>query len=658
MTKNTRLALAFVVLVLPAIVALVFLLRSPSQDAAHDVSARPAAETPSKPAEPTPLAPELAEPPRETASVASTVKEPIDAPTTAVPAALPADTLHGTLVLDDPERRVGARVEGELTLQFDSGGGSEGHRLLDVSTQSAAVVGDSWTLRIERERPATRFLITELRFGDVLALVEEPKGFIPLPASGAIEIRARVPRRSVLRVVDALSGADLRHVVLVSGGGFPENELHHPGSSYDRRIAASDLVSPIDLDLALGRDPMKRSSRLLVGAPEHAWTRVEIDFSSGGERIVSLARGGTLEIQVSGLEAGSHPRLRVRNASASDPLVDQGLRSEVPRVVLAGLEPGKLRISAELGDWWEKTAVLGSTEVVVVAGETAQATLALERAPVIDSADIAGVLLVPKAWGLKSARVTTKYLGTASGRDRRRNAEAKPATAPRPDVDAFAWSLKRLEVGKHEFSVHAPPFSVVIEVPPGGRSDFGLEIAPPCDVSVRVVSAETNENVEVEMLHWNPRRPEGVGGGSLEQAVYDAQTKRYSIRAPCAPIDVQVWDMRFEAASATLDPAQGERETTLTVKLGCGLVVRLRDGDAAVPFPDDWHGELEAAPGTSGRTGMTTYTEAERRYQVTEPGAYTLKLPRIPGYREPDLLTIVVRAHEFTEQVVQLEREH
>lgn len=569
-----------------------------------------------------------------------------------------ANVVHGTLVLDDPERRVGTRIDGELTLQFDSGGGSEGPQVLEPSTQSAVVAGDVWSLAIDRQRRATRFLVTELRFGEVVALVDEPQGFVTLPAQGSIEIRARVPRRSVLRVVDATSGSDLAHVVLVGSGGFPQSELHHPGNSYEKRILARDLVSPIDLDQALGRDPMKRGSRLLVGAPEHAWTRVEIDFSNGGERIVSLARGGALELQVAGLEPGSRPRLRLRDAAVEEPLLDQPLRSDQPRVVLEGFEPRNLRISAELGEWWEKPTVLGSTEVQIVAGETAKATLTLARAPVIDSADIGGVLLVPKAWGLKSARIAMKYLGAPSGRDRRRNAEAKPAISVRPDVDAFSWSMKRVEVGRHEFSVFAPPFSVVLEVPPGGRNDFTLEIAPPCDASVRIVSAETHEDTEVEALHWNPRRSEGVGGGGLQQADYDPATKRYTIHAPCAPIDVQVWDTRFEAANAALDLARGERETTLTVKQACGLVVRLRDGDTPVPFPGDWYGGPEPAPGTSGRMGMSTYTDAERRYQVTEPGSYTLKLPRIPGYREPELLTIVVRAKEFTEQVVQLEREH
>ncbi len=42
---------------------------------------------------------------------------------------------------------------------------------------------------------------------------------------------------------------------------------------------------------------------------------------------------------------------------------------------------------------------------------------------------------------------------------------------------------------------------------------------------------------------------------------------------------------------------------------------------------------------------------------LSEPGLYQLQLPKLPGYRQPPVQSIEVRAGQFTEHVVQLERE-
>jgi hypothetical protein len=51
-------------------------------------------------------------------------------------------------------------------------------------------------------------------------------------------------------------------------------------------------------------------------------------------------------------------------------------------------------------------------------------------------------------------------------------------------------------------------FSVVLDVPAGGRDDCELVLDAPVELLVLVVDDATGEAVSTDQLNWNPRRPE------------------------------------------------------------------------------------------------------------------------------------------------------
>jgi hypothetical protein len=54
---------------------------------------------------------------------------------------------------------------------------------------------------------------------------------------------------------------------------------------------------------------------------------------------------------------------------------------------------------------------------------------------------------------------------------------------------------------------------------------------------------------------------------------------------------------------------------------------------------------------------MSTMNGTQRKVMVSEPGTYSIEMPKIAGYVQPPVQTIEVFAGRYTEHVVQLERE-
>ncbi len=55
---------------------------------------------------------------------------------------------------------------------------------------------------------------------------------------------------------------------------------------------------------------------------------------------------------------------------------------------------------------------------------------------------------------------------------------------------------------------------------------------------------------------------------------------------------------------------------------------------------------------------LSEHNPLASRWMASEPGLDQLELPKLPGYRQPPVQSSEVRAGQFTEHVVQLEREH
>ena len=556
--------------------------------------------------------------------------------------------LRGRVIAVEQNGREILDAEGQLTLGIWSGSGGLAR---EVEFEDGL-----WSLTMEGAGAVDEISVESVRVGSRATTIEEPTGRVGPPHDVELVVRARLAEATILRVVDAASAADLARVSLVRTRRYPHEEALHPGPDLEGRVIARDLLSPVSLDehpLPLGPT---WQARFLVGAQGYAWTLVEVDQQRGGERVVALERAAGLTVNVRGVDPQTHTQLQLRSSDRDPPVTTVDLeRDDV--VQLSGLAPGSYGVSAEVGEWYDRPLVLGQARVELMAGEHAELDLVLEAPPALETADAGGTLFVARTWRVRRVRVTLELLATPlAGASRQQSLETTPVPSAREGFDAFRWECTDLQVGRYELALDRPRFSAVVELPSGGRDDLDVVVPAPAELSVVVVDDVTGESVVTDSLVWSPRRPEGSSGGVLEPARRAAQGHGYLIRAPAAEIDLMLWAWEYQPYIATVDLGGGARVHTIRLERGCGLVLRLVDGETPIAFPTDWYGTLEALEGSGHRTLVST-GPFERKLMVSEPGTYLVELPAIPGYATPPVQRIEITAGEFTERVVALERQ-
>ena len=195
-----------------------------------------------------------------------------------------------------------------------------------------------------------------------------------LPEEGVLEVRALWTPDSILYVRDALTGAELDELQIVTGIDRYGDRLH-PGRRPSG--AAEPARSPVRLPWNYGQLPY------WVRAPGYAWGFVKIDHDVGGERELRLVRGGTLDVHLVGLDPSTKTVVRVLPGGAGERRVLAEL-APTPEgaATFAGLPPGPYRVAAEIGRPIDPPVLLAEDAVELAAGATEAVVLELRPAPV------------------------------------------------------------------------------------------------------------------------------------------------------------------------------------------------------------------------------------------------------------------------------------
>jgi hypothetical protein len=576
-------------------------------------------------------------------AIATETSQVADTPSAAGPA------LRGRLVVIEVDGSERADADAELT--WIAWTGENG------SATDAEIDGGVWGVAAQQLGGAQELSIDTVRVAGRRVVIEAPLARIPAPFTEELVVRVRVPAPSTLRVVDAETGADLADVSIVRAEPFPRADVEHPGANFESRVAASGQRSPVDLEpleLALESYQM---TRLLVGASGYAWQLVQIDPLIGGERLVSLARGTDLSVSVRGVDPSVRAVLRVRVEGRFTPLAEVDL----PRdggFEFSGLRLGPLRVVAEVGDFFQEPLVLGERAVELRAGELAQVDLVLEAPPSLVTARGAGTVFVPQAWHAKDVRVTLELVDTPLGglpRHQELLTIARPSE--REGYDTFGWSKEGLQAGRYRIGTRVPAFRIEAELPPLGRDDLDLVLPPPVELSIHVLDGASGSPVSTAQVNWQSLVGGEIDGAALLRAGWDASAQAFRIVAPLGRIELDVWSLEHRPYRETFDLAPGTRELTLRLERGCGLILRLADGETPVPFPKGWDGS-PAEIGGAGETTAMQFGELERRFMVSKPGTYSLELPEIAGYEPVPPLTLEIAEGQYTEHVVALVRKN
>lgn len=596
----------------------------------------------------------LTEPTSERSAQRDEVADAVEAPDV-VPADSSVETtqptlkLRGRVIVTDRDGSVRDDHDGEFALVVWQGDIGRHERVWFKAGE--------WTASIAVEQPIEGLSADELFAGELAAVVDDPSERVDVPASGELTIRAHVPPAVVLRVVDVATGADLHGVSLVRADSFSDEAAGHPGFEFTERRVATGLASPVDVNrhaAALGR---WGEQRVLVGAPGYAWSLVEFDFANGGERTVALERAAELSILVRGVDPQAGERLRLRSAVVTRPLLDLALTAD-GAIEVDALAPGEVRVSAEIGPWINgPPLVVGEGTVVLRAGERGSLALDLAPAPKLVSASAAGIVFIAESWEGVQPLGNLELIGTPlGGREGRKRVALRRTTSSRDGYDAFHWACTDVQVGRHEFEVDEPRFSVVLDVPPGGRDDFELVLHGPAELLVLVVDDATGEPILEQTVNWRPRRPEAATWRGFENSRYDAERGRHVIRTVPTVVELMLWTSEHLPYNDEVDLTRGVREHTIRLQRASSIEVKARSGDTRLTIPDGWDDSPSESAG-GGETRLISDSRWDRTFVVSKPGVYELTPPRIPGYRELPVQRIEVFAGRKTEHVLEYEPE-
>lgn len=562
----------------------------------------------------------------------------------------PSVVLRGSVLLVDARGRPVMPWDGVLS--FTHHAADADGNWIGLAPRRAIVTNGDWSVELD-DAATSRLSGFALVAGDRNAVIDEPVGLVALPPERFLELRAHFPPPASLRVVDAGSGRDLAGVSLATRARNEGSLASHPGVDHGNRVLAFDLQSPIDLDYYLPLRQRTNVNLLHVGAPGYAWSQVAIDFAWGGERLVALARGGDLEVDVRGLATARKCVLRVRSVPGGELLVAQPLPArDALRAV--GLPAGMASVAVEVLQSRARELVdtpLASAQVEILAGALTSVVLDVPASAANPQASISGIVLVPSGWDAGIPIVQANPLDAPIDASVRRMAGTSAVESPRAGWSAFEFGLDALPIGRYELRVADPPFTSVIELPHGGVSGLTLEIPPPCELAVRVVDARGGELVRDVAPQWSFPGSAAPAG----YASFDSDRGAHVILAPCGPIELSIADDAWQPCQARLDVGPNA-VATVEVTRACGFVLLLSDRGIPVSFASSTCGSVVAAEGEPAPVRTSEAGPFVQRYRMEKPGEYVVTPPCVPGYQPPAPVTIVVPADGYVEHVVRLER--
>ena len=429
-----------------------------------------------------------------------------------------------------------------------------------------------------------------------------------LPVGERLELRVTWLAPTVLRVVDAETGHDLTEITAVAATNWITDDCAHPGTYAPDAVRVEHGRSPLtlmsDAEQAFG---MRWEESLWLHSPGYAWGQLTLDYTNPTERRIELQRGGTLEVRIEGPlpaqprlqrqrvtfgERDDQPWLRLRESTAAPDIEGQVqealerlsqfsdaelggrprptaaelrqfferaatraarggmvLQAHAPLdkpVVLEGIRPGAYLIAVEMGNHWDSPVILGEAPTTVQAGSTQYATVTVKPPPARTTVPLAGTFFLPPAWNEPhlSLQFEPMDLAGKTSRDERDLdlSDMKPVPG-KPGL--YRWDAGLVVAGRYEVTCYTLDLQWVVDTGPRGNRSAAIAVGEPVDATARVLEETTGRWVENVDLLWNGERPNGVMGGSLAHAEWNAETKTYELRVPAGRIELHVHSKEY-----------------------------------------------------------------------------------------------------------------
>ncbi len=562
----------------------------------------------------------------------------------------------------------------------------------------------------------------------------QPETSLDIDAGTTIDVRAAWAPTIRLRIVDAVTGADLRGVTIVRASERPSWGVEG-GPADGEHVVCTDRASPLALapaesgvaeerwgvtlwagasgytwestrchwdtkeELTLALQP---SAELVVHLDNYApppgepssdlekpyfnnpgrepipqaaptlWPMLRVREAPDVARIVeeTMARYSDLpaeELARAGMPSVAEKRAELEKQLAENPLIDEPIVEVIPdpggTAVLAGLPPGTLLVSVEIGKWFEDSCtILGWTEAELEPGRRTEVRLALDDAPVFEpTSPLGGTFRLPPAWGELDVTLSLRPMDLP-GTDFE-DTILIPLYSMQPiaeDSGLYRWSAGQVIPGRYEAYVSSLATAWVLDVPPEGLPDVHLAIGEPAQVVVRLVEEETGQVVPLDSINWSHPHPEGAwaGGSQWVEAGEDPGVFRFI--APAGVLRIDLWSHEYTYSgtsgkgAAQAEVAPGENEITIELRRTCGLELAV-DGVGDFDLHEGIRHLRILEVNGEGRAHAWTGGGGRLRITVSNPGTYEIGIHPFGVYEEFPPEIVRIPPGEFVEHTITLQ---
>ncbi|MDE0916265.1 MAG: hypothetical protein OSB57_13905, partial [Planctomycetota bacterium] len=310
-----------------------------------------------------------------------------------------------------------------------------------------------------------------------------------------LDLIAQESRGATFHVVDGASGEHLTGVVVAVLQNFDGDSLVHPEATAtiheDLDLVVENGVSPVLVERGEDEQGFHLHS-YWVGAEGYAWTRVDVNFTFGGEYRVPLVAAGGLTVTVldpeGSLSRGGHKFMTLRREEAG-PLLSFGAPDESLTCHWEALPAGSFVVALEEEHPVLSPRTLCSAPITITPGATSQIELRPTPGTVsVGPLPCTGTLRSARHWVEAGLRIEFVFNPTGT-----RLAESASTVHTKdliqdPHVpDLYHWASELESPGSWQAVSRAASICVDFEVGPQGAHGVELVIPDPVQLRLRIV---------------------------------------------------------------------------------------------------------------------------------------------------------------------------
>lgn len=562
------------------------------------------------------------------------------APTEVPDANAPPITVTGTITAVDARGIEHTTCDGTVELQFLYANADKPTSFASEDVVAAVAAG-----RWQADAPAhaTKLQVGKVELDGRPALCADERDLDP--AGPPVSLRARwLEPFLLLRVLADDTGADLGDLRVVQMGDPTLEDCPHPGNK--NRIPVLEHASS---PLRLANQSTRAKERYWATAPGYAWNQVALSTIEPGERVLRLRPGGDVDVVIVG-DAPADARLRVRQTGFTDGLPFAELRPVAGGTTrVDALPAGTWSIALEKGDWYRERVVFGRVDAAVTTGTVTSATISLEQAPERPAAfQIGGTLRVSPRWG-RDLSVEVEPTGPTKVWDEYGVKEAL-ANMRQLDEGLYRWGPFDVVAGRYELTVHGCQHHAIVPVGPAHPTEITIVVPDPNEVRVRLLDGMDGKPMAGANPGWCGLL-EGWQSGWRPSPMQELGDGWYTFQAPAGQLQISVHPDGYVWLLSTHEVRPGRNEFVLRVPRAFGIEITLKDGDTAVPWPDDAEVEIEHVVSKSGAAYWSG-----NKVAAEEPGEHTLTLNELDGFLPVPPQRVVIEPAKWTKVEIRLQR--